>query len=106
MSGKELVVHPHSKTPTRNPRLGHLEHGCADLPSFADQRTVHIDALQGEVLAKLTVRERTAELLLPPPVVLHRVGVERFVRSAVHLTVRLLVSLEIHASSSDPASDR
>src|SRR5207237_2825431 len=103
---KHLVVHPHSKPPARHPRLGNLEHGSPDLPAFADERVVDLEPFGGEVLAELAVGDRTADLLFPPPLVFHRVCVDRLVESTMCLAICLAVSLEIDASSRYPPGYR
>ena len=64
---KHLVVHPNSKPPARYPRLGNLKNSGPDLPTLSDERIVHLDPFGREVFAKLTVCERSADLLFPPP---------------------------------------
>src|SRR6266849_362441 len=103
---KGLVVHPDSEPPTRDSRLGNLEKGAPDLPALADERVVELDPFGGQVLSELAVRERTPDLPFPPALVLHRVGIDSLVESAVCLQIRLLVAREIDAPSGDPSAHR
>src|SRR6266496_403144 len=100
---KLVVVHSHAKPPARDPRLGNFEEGRPDLPTLADERTVHVDPVRREVLAELAVCERSADLLLPPPSVFNGVDVDRFVRTSVRRAIRLIVSGKIDSSGRDPA---
>src|SRR5215510_1489413 len=103
---KPCIVHPHAKPPARYPRLGHLKNRGPDLPALSDERSVHRDPFRREVFAKLTVCQRSADLLLPPPYVFAGVGVDGFIGSAVCLAIRLLVSGKIYTSGCDPTDGR
>ena len=50
---KHLVIHPNSKPPARDARLGNLEHRAADPPALSDERIVHLDPFGREVFAEL-----------------------------------------------------
>src|SRR5262249_54620159 len=86
---KQLIVHPDSKPPARNSRLGNLKNNGPDLPALADERIVHLNPFRREVLAKLAVGKRSADLLFPPPCVFDRVGVDHFVGATLGLPVGL-----------------
>jgi len=60
---KHLIVHPDSKPPARNSRLGNLKNNGPDLPALSDERVVHLNPFRREVLAKLAVGKRSADLL-------------------------------------------
>jgi hypothetical protein len=105
-SGKGPIVHPDSKPPARDPRLGNLENSRPDLPTLADQRIVHIDPFRREVFAKFAGCQRSTELLFPPACVFHRVCVNRFIGSTVCLAICLIVSIEIYTSSRDRTQRR
>ena len=49
----------------RDPRLGHLQHRGADPPPLADDRTGHVQADGGEVLAEQPAAQRPAQLAPP-----------------------------------------
>src|SRR5262249_17483395 len=59
-----------------------------------------------EIFAKLTVSERSANLLFPPPRVLEGVGVDRFIGSPVRLAIRLVISGKIYTLGCDPTDGR
>jgi len=99
---KHLIVHPNSKPPARNSRLGNLKNYRPDLPTLADERIVHVNPFCREIFAKLTVGKRSADLLFPPARVFDGVGVERFIGSPVRLAIRLLISGEIYTSGCNP----
>ena len=103
---KHLIVHPYSKTPARYPRLGNLKNKGPDLPTVSYKRIVHLEAFSREVLSKLPVCERSADLLFPPSYVFDVVCVDRFIGSPVCLAIRLVVSLQIYTSSCDSTGDR
>ena len=103
---KHLVVHPNSKPPARYSRLGNLENKGSDLPTLSDERVVHLNPFRREVLAKLAVGKRSADLLCPPPCVFNRVGVDHFVGPPVGLAIGLVVSGEIYPPDCDPTDDR
>jgi len=99
---KDRIVHPNSKSPARDPRLGNLENSRPDLPTLSHKRFVHLDSLRREVFAKLAVGKRSADLLLPPAGVFDSVRVNHFVGSAMCLAVRLIVAGKVHTSDGDP----
>src|SRR5262249_26160375 len=103
---KQLILHPDSKPPARNSRLGNLENSGSDLPALSDERIVHLNPVCREVLAKLAVGKRSADLPFPPACVLNRIGVDHFVWSAVCLAIRLHASSEIDPSDGNPTGDR
>src|SRR6266403_785499 len=103
---KRLVVHPHSKPPAGDPRLGNLEDCSPDLPVLSTQGVVDLDPFRSEVLAELSVRERTADLPFPPAFVLDRIRVNRLVESAMCLAIRLAVAFQVDAASRDPPGHR
>ena len=103
---KQLVIHPNCKPPAGDPRPGNLENRRSDLPTLSDQRVVHLDPFGGEILAKLAVRKRAADLLFPPAKVFDRVSIHGLVGSAVYLAIRLVVAVEIYTSSGDPTDNR
>jgi len=106
-AARELgIVHSNSEPPARDPRLGDLENRASDLPALSDHGIVHIDPFRREVFAELRVRERPADLFLPPPCVFDGVGVDGFVGASVCLAIRLLVSGQIDTSSGDASGDR
>jgi hypothetical protein len=106
LPGKHFVIHPNSKPPARDSWLGNLKNCGADLPTLADERLVHLNPFGGEILAKLAISERSADLLLPPPCVFDGVRVNDFVGSAMCLAVRLVVAGKVHTSDCDPTDDR
>src|SRR5262245_17275307 len=59
---KHLIIHPNSKPPARDSRLGDLKNGGPDLPPLSDERIVHLNPFRREVFAKLTVCQRSADL--------------------------------------------
>jgi hypothetical protein len=89
---KHLIVHPDSKPPSRNSRLRNIQNNGSDLPALSDERIVHLDPFRREVLAKLGVCKRSADLLFPPPCVFNRVGVDHLVGPPVCLAIGLVVS--------------
>src|SRR5262249_61235801 len=101
-----LVVHPNSKPPARYSRLGNLENKGSDLPTLSDERVVHVDPFRSEILAQLTVGERSADRLCPPPCCFDGVGVDHLIVRTACLAVRLVVSGEIDASGGDPTDGR
>ena len=86
--------------------LGNLENSGADLPTLADESVVHLNPFGGEILAKLAVSKRSADLLLPPPCIFDGVRVDHFVGSAMCLAVRLIVAGKVHTSDCDPTDSR
>jgi hypothetical protein len=103
---KDRIVHPNSKSPARDPWLGNLKNGGPDLPTLSDERMVHLYAFRREVFAKLAVCKRSADLLFPPPCVFDGICVDGFIGSPMRLSVCLVVSVEVDASSGDPTGDR
>src|SRR5512143_1433932 len=103
---KQLVIHANSKPPAGNTRLGNLENGSSDLPSLSDKGVVHGDSFRREVLSELAVRERPADLLLPPLSVFDGICVDRLVGTPVCAPICLIVSGQIDASGRDPAARR
>src|SRR5262249_59852924 len=103
---KRLVVHPAPEPPTRDSRLGNLENRAPNLPTLADERLVELHPFRGQVLSELAVRDGTADLPFPPALVLHRIGIDGLVESAVCLEIRLPVAREIDAPSGDPSAHR
>src|SRR5262249_22960583 len=101
-----LVIHPNPEPPARDSRLGNLKNRGPDLPTLSDERVVHLNPFRREIFAELPVRERSADLLFPPPCVFDRVGVDRLVGAAVGVAIRLVVAGEIDASGGDPTDDR
>jgi hypothetical protein len=103
---ERLIIHPNSKPPAWNSRLGNLKNHAPELPTLADERVVHLNPFCREILAKLTVGKRPADLLFPPARVFDGVGVDGFIGSPVRLAIRLVVSGKIHTSGCDPTEDR
>jgi len=103
---KGPIIHPNSKSPARDPRLGNLKDSGPDLPTLSDERVVHLDAFRREVFAKLAVGKRSADLLFPPPGVFDGVCVDRFIGPPMCFSIRLVVSVEIYPSSGDPDGGR
>src|SRR5205823_4649780 len=103
---KHLIVHPNSKPPARYSRLGNLKNNGSDLPTLSDERIVHFNPLCREILAKLPVCKRSADLLFPPPCVFDGVCVDHFIGPPVCLAIRLVVSGKIYTSGCDPADGR
>ena len=105
-ANKHLIVHPDSKSPARHPRLGYFEDGGSDLPALSDQRIIYPDPFSREVFTKLTVLERSAELPLPPTYIFDGIRIDRLIKASVCFAIRLIVSVEIYPSRSDPSGDR
>jgi len=103
---KQLIIHPNSKPPARDARLGNLENSGSDLPTLSDERIVHLNAFGRKVLAKLTMSKRSTDLLFPPPCVFDRVCVDRFIGSSVCLSIRLVVSGKVYTSGCDATDGR
>ena len=103
---KRLIVHPDSKPPARDARLGNLKNRRPDLPTLSHERIVHVNPCCREIFAKLTVGKRPANLLFPPACVLDGVGVERFIGPPVRLAIRLVISGKIDTSRCDPTDGR
>src|SRR5262249_54471849 len=102
MAWEHFIVHPNSKPPARDSRLGYLKNPGADLPTLADERVIHLNPLGGEILAKLAVIKRSADLLFPPPRVFDSVRVDPFGGPAIGLAVRRAVAGKVHPSNPDP----
>src|SRR6185369_6873566 len=92
---EQLVIHPNSKSPAGDSRLGNLENGGSNFPTLSDERIVQLDPFGGEILAKLAVGERSADLPFPPPYVFDGVRVDCFIGSPVCLAIGLVVSSEV-----------
>jgi hypothetical protein len=103
---KRLVVHPNAKPPAGDSRLGNLEKRGPNLPLLADERIAHLDSFRREIFAKLTVVQRSADLLFPPPYVLDGVCVDRLIGPPMGGAIRLVVSGKVDTSDCDPAGDR
>src|SRR5262249_3964424 len=103
---KPLVVHPDSKPPARDPRLGYLKHRGPDLPPLSDERLVQLNPFRREIFPKLTGCKRSADLLFPPPCGFDGVCVDCFIGPPVCLAIRLVVSGKIDTSGRDPPDDR
>jgi hypothetical protein len=99
---EHLIVHPNAQPPTRYSRLGNLDNHGADLPTLSDERIVYPNPFCRDVLAELTVCERSANLLFPPPCVFNRVCVEHFIWSPVCLAICLIVSDKVYTSDGNP----
>jgi hypothetical protein len=100
------IVHPNAKPPTRYSWLRNLDNNGSDLPTLSDECIVHLNPFCRDILTELTVCERSADLLFPPPCVFNRVCVEHFIGSPVCLAIRLVVSGKIYASDWDPTDGR
>jgi hypothetical protein len=84
-----------STSVARDPGGRHLQDQVGpDPPALPDQGSVDVDAQGREVLPEDTVRERAAELGLPPVQVLACVGVDGLVEAAVMLDVMDTVARE------------
>ena len=105
-ANKHLIVHPDSKPPARHARFGYLENSGSDRPALSDKRVVDLDPLRREVFPKLAVLERSAKLLFPPPDVFNGICIDRFIRAAMRLSIRLLVSFEIYTSGLNTTAER
>src|SRR5262245_57476557 len=103
---KHFIVHPNAKPPARYPRLGHLKNSGPDLPTLSDERSVHLDLFRREIFAKLTIGQRSADLLFPPPEVFDGVGIDCFIGSPVCLAIRLVVSGKVYTVGCDPTDGR
>src|SRR5262249_18040633 len=103
---KHFIIHPNSKPPARDSRLGHLKNSGADPPTLADETVVHLNPFGGEILANLAVSKGSADLLLPPPSVFDGVRVDHLIGSAMRRAVRLVVARKVHTSDCDPTSNR
>jgi hypothetical protein len=103
---KQLIVHPNSQPPARNPWFGYFKHGGADRPTLSDERVVHRDSFRREIFPKLAVLKRSAELLFPPTLIFYGVGIHRFIGSSVRFTIGLIVSFKIYASGRNTTGDR
>jgi hypothetical protein len=106
LARKHFIIYANSKPPARDSWLGNLENRSADLPALADERFIHLNPFGGEILAKLAVFKRSADLLLPPPCVFDGVCVDHFVGSAMCLAVCLIVAGKVHTSDRDPTDGR
>src|SRR2546426_11170487 len=84
---KRFVVHPDSEPPARDSRLGHLENRGPDLPTLPDERVGGLHPFRGQVLSGLAVRERAADLPLPPPLGLRRIPIDGLVEGALCLEI-------------------
>jgi hypothetical protein len=102
---KHLIVHPNSKPPARDSRLGNLEYCGPNLPTLTDERLVWVNPFRGEVFAKLAGRKGSADLLFPPARVFDGVCVDCFIGASVGLAIRLVVSMQIDTSGCDPSED-
>src|SRR5258706_3944312 len=102
---KPLIVHPNSKPPARDPRLGYFKHGSADRPMFTNERIVHRDSFRGQIFPKLTVLQRSAEFLFPPSQIFHGASVDNFIGTPVRFAIRLIVSFEIDSTNGDTTVD-
>jgi hypothetical protein len=103
---KHLIVHPNAKPPTRYSRLRNLDNNGSELPTLSDERIVNLNPFYRQVFAELTVSERSADLLFPPPCVFNRVCVEHFIRPTVCFPICLIVPGKIHTSNGDPPNRR
>jgi len=83
-------------------RFADLEHGAPDLPALTDPGAAHVHAAEGQILTE----EPGAELPLPPPHVLARVGVDGFVRAPVDALVGLEVALQAEPPDDHRTLDR
>src|SRR5262249_12501465 len=86
LARERLIVHPNSKPPARDSWFGPLKNSGANLPALTDERAVHLNLFGGEILAKLAVSKRSADLLLPPSCIFQSVRVDHFVGSAMGLS--------------------
>jgi len=100
-SGKNRVVHSNSKPPARHPRSRNLKNSGPKLPTLTDKRIAHVDAFGREVFAKLAEFNRAAKLLFPPARVFNGICIDRLVESAMRLSIRLMVAVEVYASNRD-----
>ena len=103
---KQLIIHPNSKPPARDARLGNLENSGSDRPTLADERIVHRNPFGREVFAKLATFQRSTDLLFPPACVFDGVCVDHLIGSAMRFSIRLVVAVEVDAASSDPTGYR
>jgi hypothetical protein len=103
---EQLIVHPNSKPPARDPWLRDLKNGRADLPALADERIINLNPFRREIFAKLTMGRQPADLLSPPPCVFDSVGIDSLFGPAMCPAIRLVVSGEIHTSGCNATNNR
>jgi hypothetical protein len=103
---KSLIIHPNSKPPARDARLGNLENRRPDLPMLSDERLVRVDPFRCEVFAKLAGCKRSADLTFPPARVFDGVCVDRFIGPPMGLAIRLVISGKVDTLGRDPSEDR
>ena len=80
------------------PRLCYLQLCGPDPPALAHERGPEIDSLDSQILAEHRRVRVDSFTLVPVPVVFDGIGIDRLVRTAVHLAVRLIVASEVHSS--------
>ena len=85
------LSHTQVESPARHTGFADLQQGCANSPSFSDEGFSQVDALSAEVLPETADVDAAPEIDLPPTSVLVGVRVDGLVRSAVGLTVGLVV---------------
>src|SRR5262245_48285558 len=100
------MIHPNSKPPAGDSRLGNLKYRGPDLPTLSDEGIVYLNPFCREVFAKLTVGKRSGDLLFPPACVFDGVGVDHFISSPVGLAIRLVISGQIDTAGCDPTDGR
>jgi hypothetical protein len=103
---EELVVHPNTKPPARDPWLGYFKDCGADRPPLADERIVHRDSFRREIFPKLAVLKRSTEFFFPPPRVFYGVRVHHFIGPPVRFAIRLIVAVEIYSTNGYTTVDR
>jgi hypothetical protein len=106
LARKHFIVHPNSKPPAWDSWLRNLKNSGADSPTLADEGIVHVNPLGGEILAKLAVSKRSADLLLPPLCVFDGIRVDHFVGATMCLAVCLVIARKVHTSDCDPTDGR
>ena len=74
-----------------------FQQGAADSPEFTHHGARDVNAAGGEILAEGGHIEVTAEFGLPDAGLLERVGIDRFVGTAVYRSIRLQVTVQVDA---------
>src|SRR6266702_254092 len=99
------LIQPRLEGDAGDPRAGDLDHGRADPPGLADQRTGDVEPGRGDVLAELPVAQLVAEPFHPPVQVLPGVGINGLLIAAVVLLVGVLVAGQPEHPQPDAAGD-
>src|SRR5512140_3732336 len=104
---KVRIVHAHADLEARKSRLRSLEHRRSDRPTLPRDDAGQIHSLRGEILPEQAGRRVPSLRVAPVVVILARVRVHGLVATAVHGSVGLVVTAEVHATERDsPAHGR